>query len=105
MAEWVVHLPEPESIRAGVELATRRPAGLTEHSSVLDDLEDRQVDLEPTAYAKLLHHLLRNTCPPFYGYHRLPALVAKVRELVGPAAATDLVEQAVRLGCTGAADW
>jgi len=27
---------------------------------------------------------LRNTEPPFYGYYRLPAFVAKVRELVGP---------------------
>ena len=81
------------------------PASLTEHSSVLDNLEDRQVDLEPTAYAQLLIHLLRNTEPPFYGYYRLPAFVAKVRELVDPEPATELVEQAVRLRCPGATDW
>ena len=43
--------------------------------------------------------------PPFYGYYRLPAFVAKVRELVDPEPATELVEQAVRLRCPGATDW
>jgi hypothetical protein len=88
-----------------VALATGHPAGLTEHSSLLDDLDDDQLSLEPTAYAKLLTHLLRHTNPPFYGYLRLPALVKKLRELVGPTAARDIVEEAVRLGCPGAADW
>ena len=105
MAEWLVHLPEPESIREGVEFATRCPAALGEHSSVLDDLDDRQFDREPAAYATLLTHLLRNTEPPFYGCYPVPALVAKVRELAGPTAATAIIEQAVRLGCPGAADW
>jgi 2-polyprenyl-6-methoxyphenol hydroxylase-like FAD-dependent oxidoreductase len=50
MAEWVVHLHEPESIREGVELATRCPASLTEHSSVLDNLEDRADRLRPAPH-------------------------------------------------------
>jgi hypothetical protein len=105
MAEWVVHLTEPESIRAGVALATAHPAGLTRHSNMLDDLDEDRVGGEPAAYAKLLAHLLRHTEPPLYDYPRLPALLKKLKELLGPAAVRGIVEEALRLDCRGAADW
>lgn len=105
MAEWTVHFHEPDSIGESVALAVARPAGLTAHSDVLHDLNDERLAREPAAYARLMTHLLRHTEPPFYDGFRLPALVATLKQLLGPEGARDIVQEALRLGYSGAPDW
>jgi hypothetical protein len=105
MAEWAVHFREPDSIRDSVELAVARPAGLTAHSDVLHDLDEERLAREPAAYARLVTHLLRHTQPPFYDGPPLSALVASLKRLLGPEGVRDIVQEALRLGYSGAPDW
>jgi hypothetical protein len=103
MAPWVICLTE--SLEEGVSLATTFPAGLAEHSTLLDDLTNERINQAPSQVARLVSHLLRGTQTPFYYCQEIQRIV---RELVNGVKAADLTairEQALRLGCTDAPYW
>lgn len=103
MAAWVVHLTD--SIEVGVGLATAHPAALGEHADLLHDVDDERLDRAPTAYAKLLAHLLRGTQPPFWGGYYLARIVSRLRDQPKPVEIHAIVEEAMRLGCGDAPQW
>jgi hypothetical protein len=103
MAPWAICLTE--SLEEGVRLATATPAGLAEHSLLLQKLTSERIDQAPSPIAKLVSHLLRGTQAPFYYCHEIQRIV---HELTNGAEAEDLStirEQALRLGCTDAPQW
>jgi Domain of unknown function (DUF4020)/SIR2-like domain len=103
MASWVVYLTD--SFEEGANLASSKSAGITEHSRILHELTNDRIAGEPVPAAKLLAHLLRGTDQPFYGCHELQRITQALDNRAEPADLTAIREQALRLGCTGAADW
>jgi hypothetical protein len=101
MATWVAYLTD--SIPAGVHLATAQPAGLEEHADLLRKLNDATLDRAPREFATLVAHLLRGTNPPFWDCRDLERVFQHVHAVADPAKVTTIVQQAVRLGCTGLA--
>lgn len=104
MAEWVTALDA--SFAEGVDLAVRHVAGLQEHTSLVHRLPTSElVKKHPFDTARLLAHLLSGTTGPFYDWHSLEQLVPVLRAGVGVDGVKGIVEQALRLGCAGAASW
>lgn len=102
MAGWVAHLGV--AIDEAVDLAVRTPAGLGQHGLVLRDLGER-ADQSPAACARLLGHLLTGTKQPFWGCDMVKEIFTKVGSEASHETVTQIREHALRLGCTGAADW
>ena len=103
MASWIVYLAD--SIDEGVMLATAHTARLVERSDLLHDLNGDRLAQKPKAFAELVTHLLRSTLPPFYDCYHLAEVVGVLRQQPDPVELSGIIEQALRLGCTGAADW
>lgn len=104
MAEWVTALDA--SFAQGVDLAVMHVAGLQEHTSLVHRLPASElVKKHPSDTARLLAHLLRGTTRRFYDWHSLEQLVPILRAGVGVDGVKGIVEQALRLGCSGAASW
>ena len=96
MAPWVIYLGQ--SLSAGVDLVLQHPAGLTEHSRILHDLDESRIERDPRAIANLLGHLLSNTELPYYGIG-LANVVRRLRLLRAPEESlTKIAEHAFRLG-------
>lgn len=77
MAAWVVYLTE--SVRQGVELVVKQPAGFTERTFITHRLSDERIQHAPNDFARLVIHLLTNAELPFYGYD-LPEIAKQLRE-------------------------
>ncbi|HSH60085.1 MAG TPA: SIR2 family protein [Acidimicrobiales bacterium] len=104
VARWLLHLGD--RFPAAVALVAETPAGLGEHSDVLYRLKDADLlTTYPHDVVKLVTQLARHTEPPFWGCSFLGAIVDRVRSSVDQALLTQLVEEALRLGCTGAPGW
>jgi len=103
LATWAVYLTE--SIANGVNLATARPAGFSEHTDVLRDLDENRLHRAPAEFAKLIAHLMGGTLAPFWRCHELARIVPALRDGAAVADINDIVEEALRLGCTDAAQW
>jgi hypothetical protein len=103
MATWVVYLTD--SLEEGITIATTAPAGITQHSRLLHELTSERINHAPSPIARLVGHLLRNTQPPF---HQCDEIQRITQDIASTPAATDLTlirEQALRLGCSDAAEW
>lgn len=104
LAPWAIYLTQ--SITQGVALATTRPAGLGERENTLHDITDERIRRAPSEFAKLIVHLLRTTEPPFWGCRHLPRILSELRRHTTPAADIDvIIAEAIRLGCSDAAQW
>ena len=102
LAEWVEYLGDATA--EAVDLAVAVPAGLAPHGRLLHKTRDG-VARAPAAYARLLGHLLSNTDRPFWGCDDLNAIVTELRGRADDTDIRRLLEQALRLGCRGAAEW
>jgi hypothetical protein len=103
LAAWAVYLTE--SIAEGVNLATARPAGFSEHTDVLSDIDKNRLHRAPAEFAKLIAHLMRGTLAPFWHCHELARIVPALRDRAAVPDINDIVEDALRLGCGDAAQW
>ena len=103
LATWAVYLTE--SVAEGVDLATARPADFSEHTDVLRDLDENRLHRAPAEVAKLIAHLMGGTLAPFWRCHELARIVPALRDGAAVADINDIVEEALRLGCTDAAQW
>jgi hypothetical protein len=102
LAGWVEYLGDATA--EAVVLAVAVPAGLAPHGSLLHKMRKR-VGHAPAAYARLLGHLLSHTNRPFWGCDDLNGIVAELRGRADDLDTRRIREQALRLGCRGAADW
>jgi hypothetical protein len=102
LAGWVDYLGD--AIAEAVDLVVAVPAGLAPHGRLLHGMRER-VSRAPAAYARLLGHLLLHTNPPFWGCDDLRGIVTELRGRAGDTDIRRIREQALRLGCRGAADW
>ena len=109
MALWVMGLPDDRL--AAVELVERTNAGLVKDDRVLTHLTSSRREHEDLArdaetWARYLLHLLRGTTdPPWALDHYLREIVGVLRPVVPAPLLAELVEEAMRLGCTDAGDW
>ena len=103
LAPWAVYLTE--SIANGVNLATVRPAGFSEHTDVLGDIDENLLNRAPAEFAKLIAHLMRGTVAPFWRCHELARIVPALRDCAALSDINAIVEEALRLGCSDAAQW
>lgn len=109
MALWVLGLPDDRL--AAVELVERTNAGLAKDDRVLMHLtgsgrEHEDLTRDPQIWTRYLVHLLRGTTdPPWALDHYLREIVSALRPVAPPRLLTELIEEAMRLGCIDAADW
>lgn len=103
MAGWAVHLGD--SIEAGVALAMAHPAQVGEHGDLLRHLDHERLDRAPTAFARLLQHLLGNTQPPVWIGYPLKKIVARLLTHLERRDVDPIIEEALRLGCNDAPHW
>ena len=104
VATWVVGLPGERS--QAVDLILGTGAGLGEHGGFLYRIKDLDLAAEAGDWARMLTYLLKNTSGelPGIGY-ALQEIVPQLREGNPTLDLTDLVNEAMRLGVTNAADW
>jgi hypothetical protein len=109
MALWVLGLPDDRP--AAVELVERTDAGLVKDDRVLMHLtgsrrEHEALTRDPETWARYLVHLLRGTTdPPWALDHYLREIVGVLRPVAPSTLLAELIEEAMRLECTDAADW
>ena len=103
MATWVMYLTD--SLEEGITLATRMPAGITQHSRLLHELTSERIGRAPSPIATLVGHLLRSTQPPFYECDEIRRIMQGLADRAAPADLTAIREQALRLGCADAPQW
>ena len=109
MALWVLGLPDDRP--AAVELVERTNAGLVKDDRVLMHLtgsrrEHEDLTRDPETWARYLVHLLRGTTDPPWALDRyLREIVGVLRPVAPSTLLAELIEEAMRLGCSDAADW
>lgn len=103
-AGWVVGLTGVRD--QAIDLVLSSEAGLDQRVGLLYDLKDVDVAAEARDWARLLTHLLKNTVGEQrrIGF-RLQEIVPRLREGDPQPDLNDLIDQAMRLGVTDAADW
>lgn len=103
-ASWVVGLPGVRS--EAIDLVLASAAGIEQHGGFLYRLMDLDIAAEAEDWARLLTHLLKNTSEQQWGIgHYLQELMPRLREGDPTPDLTELVNEAMRLGATNAADW
>lgn len=103
-AGWVVGLPGVRD--QAIDLALGSEASLDQHMRFLYQLEDQDVAAEANDWARLLTHLLKNTTGPQWSIgHYLQKIVPRLRQGTPTPDLTELINEAMRLGATNAADW
>lgn len=103
-ADWVVGLPGVRS--QAIDLVLGSEAGLDQPDGFLYRLKNVDVAAEASDWARLLTHLLKNTSTPPWGIgDRLHEIVSRLREGDPQPDLKELVNEAMRLGATDAADW
>lgn len=104
MATWVVALPGVRT--EAIDLVLASPAQLGQHDRLLHLLEDVDVAAEATDWCRLIAHLLKNTTDQQWVLgHHLQKIVPSLRQGAPPPDLTDLINEAMRLGVTNAADF
>ncbi|UDY22942.1 DUF4020 domain-containing protein [Nocardioides sp. Kera G14] len=103
-AGWVVGLPGVRN--QAIDLVLGSEAGVDDHGGFLYCLQDLDLAAEASDWARLLTHLLKNTNGPQWAIgHYLREIVPKLREGNPAPDLTALINEAMRLGATDAADW
>lgn len=103
-AAWVVGLP---GVRGqAIDLVLESQASLDQHGGFLYRLENLDLRAEASEWARLLTHLLKNTNGQQWAIgHYLREIVPKLRQGNPAPNLNALVNAAMRLGATDAADW
>lgn len=104
MAPWLIGLPTVRE--QAVALLVQTPAGLPEHGDLLHRIQD--LDLTPDAanWATAITHLLQGTTGPNWVLgHYLQGIVEQLRAADPAPDLSELVDEALRLGVTDAAEW
>jgi hypothetical protein len=104
MAHWLIGLPTVRE--QAVTLLVQTPAGLPQHGGFLHRVHD--LDLTPDAanWAIAITHLLRGTTGPNWGLgHYLKDIVEQFRAADPAPDLAELIDEALRLGVTDAAEW
>ncbi len=103
-AGWVIGLPGVRD--QAIDLVLRSEASLDEHGGFLYRLKELDVAAEAGDWARLLTHLLKNTSGHQWAIgHYLREIVPKLRQGNPAPDLTELINEAMRLGATNAADW
>lgn len=102
-AGWVIGLPGVREEAIDLVLASK--AGLERRGGFLYRLKDLDIAADANDWARLLIHLLKNTGELGSIGHQLKEIVPRLREGNLPPDLTELVNEAMRLGATDAADW
>ena len=103
-AGWVVELSGVR--KQAIDLVLGSEAGLDQRGGFLYRLKDVDVAAEASDWARLLTHLLKNTSGQQWGIgYRLQEIVPRLREGDPQPDLTELINEAMRLGVTNAADW
>ncbi|ASW91159.1 DUF4020 domain-containing protein [Mycobacterium marseillense] len=103
-AGWVVGLPGVRS--EAIDLVLASAAGIEQHGGFLYRLTDLDIAAEAEDWARLLTHLLKNTHGQQWNIgHYLQEIMPRLREGNPAPDLTELVNEAMRLGATNAADW
>ncbi|GAA3521000.1 DUF4020 domain-containing protein [Aeromicrobium panaciterrae] len=104
MARWLIGLP---MVRAeAVALLTQTPAGLPQHDGFLHRIHE--LDLRPDAanWSVAIAHLLAGTTGPSWVLgHYLKPIMEQLREANPVPDLSKLIDEALRLGVTDAAEW
>ncbi|MFI5909851.1 hypothetical protein [Dactylosporangium sp. NPDC051541] len=95
LVSWVPLLTA--SLEAGVNLATRHPAGFNERR-MFDGWSDERLVRQPALFARLLAHVLKATTRPIWDLERV---IAAIEAGVGPAIFVVIRDEALRLGYRG----
>ena len=99
IAEWPVFLDR--SFVEASQLATKKAAGLGEHSNLLTCLLDSDlINKYPDESARWVSHLLKNTNTPFHQCHVLSKLVQALQSTSNDKLIDSIKEEGIRLGCT-----
>ena len=120
MARWLIGLP---TVRGeAVALLVQTPAGLPQHGGFLHRIHDLDLTPDAASWATAITHLLRGTTGPNWVLgHYLKEIVQQLLGIAssfGPGYAipklraadpapdlSELIEEALRLGVTDAAEW
>lgn len=103
-AAWVVGLPGVRD--QAIDLVLRSQASLDQQGGFLHRLQDLDLAAEASDWARLLTHLLKNTNGQQWAIgHYLREIVPKLRQGNPAPDLTELINEAMRLGATDAADW
>lgn len=103
---WVVGLPGVRD--QAIDLVLASQASLDQDGGFLYRLKDLDVAAEASDWTRLLTHLLKNTKggnSGTSGTHYLRKIVPKLRQGKPAPDLTELINEAMRLGATDAADW
>ncbi len=103
MSPWVLFLSS--SLAEGISLAVTRPAGIAEHSSTLRKLNADRLDSSPAQFGSLVAHLMKSTEAPFWECSNLKKIVEQLRGKASTQDINTIIAEALRLGCTNAAQW
>ncbi|MFB9764497.1 DUF4020 domain-containing protein, partial [Nocardioides kongjuensis] len=103
-ASWVTELHGAR--RQAIDLVLGSQASLDQHGGFLHRVEDIDVAADAVDWARLLTHLLKNTREPQWAIgHYLRGIVSRLREGNPAPDLTEMINEAMRLGATDAADW
>lgn len=104
MAHWVLGLPNERA--DAVDLVKRSASRFIEHDSMLDRLAESDLASDSTTWMHFITHLLRGTPEPSWEIQQyLPLIVKALKKANPPPDLSDLIEEAMRLGCNDAPDW
>ncbi len=103
-AGWVLGLAGVRT--SAIDLVVASRAALDQHDGLLYRLDEMDVTADASDWARFLTHLLHNTSQPTWSiaYH-LKGIVPRLRAGTPSPDLTSLINEAMRLGATDAADW
>lgn len=104
MARWLIGLPTVRE--EAVALLVQTPAGLPQHGGFLHRIHSLDLTPDAASWATAITHLLRGTTGPerVLG-HSLKEIVQQLRAADPAPDLADLIDEALRLGVTDAAEW
>ncbi|WP_341358944.1 DUF4020 domain-containing protein [Georgenia sp. M64] len=104
MARWLIGLPTVRE--QAVTLLVQTPAGLPERGRLLHRIRDLDLAADAERWATSITHLLRGTTGPAWSLgHNLKAIVEQLRAADPTPDLSELIDEALRLGVTDAAEW
>lgn len=104
MARWLIGLPTARG--EAVALLIQTPAGLPENSGFLHRVHGLDLTSDATNWTTALAHLLKGTTGPSWDVrYYLKDIVAQLRAADSAPDLSQLIDEALRLGATEAADW
>lgn len=102
LAELLVYLDE--DLDEAIDLVLSSPAAIAPLGGLLHELRP-MATRAPAACARLLAHLLASTHAPFWDCRDLQEIVPLLREQAAPEDLLRVQQEALRLGCSHAAEW